>query len=102
MSEVIKLEYPIEVDGIETDTLHLRRPKVRDIKLMDAHKGDVNKSIHFLAALCGVAPAAIEELDSLDFERVSKKVEGFTKSDGKTSGSSAAESPAPSTRALPS
>lgn len=87
MTETIKLDYPIEVDGIQTDTLHLRRPKVRDIKLMDAHKGEVDKSIHFLAALCSVPPSSIEDLDTADFERLSKKVEGFTASAGGTSAS---------------
>lgn len=85
--EAIKLTCPVVVDGIETDTLHLRRPKVRDLKLMDQHTGDVNKGIHLLAALCEVPPAVIEDLDMDDFGKLSGKVEGFMPSAGKTSGS---------------
>ena len=86
-TETIKLKYPIEVDGIQTDTLHLRRPKVRDIRLMDQFEGDVEKTIQFMAALCQIPPAAIEEMDGEDFGLISGKVEGFMQSAGKTSGS---------------
>ena len=85
--EAISLAYPIEIDGVMTDTLYLRRPKVRDIKLMDSHPGEVDKSIHFLAALCEIPPAAIEDLDAEDFGKLSLKTEGFMASAGKTSDS---------------
>ena len=85
-SETITLKAPIMVDGTKTDRLTLRRPKVRDLKLMDNFSGDMEKSIQLLAALCEVPPDAIEDLDSEDFARCSKKVEGFMGSAGKTSG----------------
>ena len=99
MTEPVKLAYPIEVDGIETDTLHLRRPKVRDIKMMDNYKGDIEKSIALLAALCAVPPSSIEELDAADFDQLSRKIEGFTQSAGQTSVNSVPVLPASSTKA---
>ncbi|WP_330926824.1 phage tail assembly protein [Candidatus Sororendozoicomonas aggregata] len=87
-AEKITLAFPIEVDGTETDTLYLRRPKVRDLKLMDSFSGDVEKSIQLLAALCEIPPTSVEDMDTADFERCSKKVEGFMQSAGKTSGTS--------------
>ena len=84
--ETFKLEHPIEVDGVMTDTLKLRRPKVRDIKMMDQYPGDVEKSIYLLSALCEIPPDAVEEMDANDFGRISEKVSGFMPSAGRMSG----------------
>lgn len=82
MSDTIQLNYPVTINGVETDQLTIRRPKVRDIKLMDKHKGDISKSIGLLSALCEVPPEAIEELDAEDFAKVSARVAGFMPSPG--------------------
>lgn len=85
VTETITLQYPVEVDGVATDTLTIRRPKVRDIKMMDQHKGEIEKSIHFIAALCEIPPASVEELDADDFGKLSEKVGGFMPSVGRIS-----------------
>lgn len=86
VTETIKLKYPIDVDGVQTDTLKLRRPKVRDIKLMDSFSGDIEKGIQLIAVLCEIPPASVEDLDADDFGVVSKKVGDFMPSAGPMSG----------------
>lgn len=83
--ETITLEYPISVDGIETDTLTMRRCLVKDIKGMDRITGDVAKSIYLISELCGISPASVENMDVTDYGEVAKKVAGFLPSNGPTS-----------------
>ena len=83
--ETIKLDYPILVDGIETDTLTMRRCLVKDIKGMDRITGDVGKSIYLMSELCGISPEAVESMDAADYFRLSEKVAGFLPSSGQSS-----------------
>jgi len=57
-TDTITLTYPINVDGIETDTLHMRRPIVRDIKAISRIKDATESTIHLLSSLCTVPPEA--------------------------------------------
>lgn len=80
--KVIKLEYPIVVDGIETSELSMRRCLVSDIKAMDRVKGEMEKSINLAAALCGISPQAIESMDASDFMKLAEELSGFLPSAG--------------------
>ena len=75
--ETITLQYPVTVAGETITELHLRRPKMRDMKRAQKHKDDLEKSIHMIADLAEVAPAVVEELDTADFAAVSDKVGEF-------------------------
>ncbi|MCY4472128.1 MAG: phage tail assembly protein [Kistimonas sp.] len=76
--ETIQLTYPILSDGVETDTLHIRRPKVSDMLAAEGAKGsEARKEINMFATLCEVSPAAIEELDLKDYRQLQKAYESF-------------------------
>ncbi|MBK1690970.1 phage tail assembly protein [Ectothiorhodospira mobilis] len=76
--EEIKLEHPITADGQEVQSLKLRRPKVRDLEVMEAAGDrDIARSVSLIANLAEVSPDALRELDAGDFMRVSETVAGF-------------------------
>ncbi len=75
--ETITLQYPVTVDGEEITELHIRRPKMADMKRGQKHKDDLEKSIHLIADLAEVTPKVVEELDTADFAAVSAKVGEF-------------------------
>ncbi|WP_330927082.1 phage tail assembly protein [Candidatus Sororendozoicomonas aggregata] len=75
--EAFKLNYPIEVDSIETDTLHLRRITVTDLEAQQVEKTELGKSILLVSRISGVSPAAIRTMDAADFNKLADKVVGF-------------------------
>lgn len=75
--ETIELEYPIEIDGVEIKSLRLRRPKVRDLQVMEREKTDMAKTIMLIANLAEITPEQVQEMDAGDFARVSEVVMGF-------------------------
>ncbi len=77
MTEIIKLKYPVTVDGVEYDQLEMRRCKVRDRRLA-AKKGDAaEQETTLIANLCNVPPNVIDELDSTDYAQLSEVLRGF-------------------------
>ena len=52
----IKLKHPITVDGVETSTISLRRPKVRDLERMDKVPGEMSKAVTMVADLAEITP----------------------------------------------
>ena len=75
--EPIKLQYPIEVDGIETDTLHLRRVTIGDLEDFENEKSERKQFIKLIARLAGVSEQTIKTLDVQDFETATDKVAVF-------------------------
>ena len=75
--ETVTLQYPVTVDGETITALHIRRPKMRDMKRAQKHKDDLEKSIHMIADLAEVSLAVVEELDTADFTAASDKVGEF-------------------------
>ncbi|AMO55620.1 hypothetical protein GZ77_09200 [Endozoicomonas montiporae] len=75
--EAFKLQYPIEVDGIETDTLHLRRMTVADLEAVEHEKNELKRGTAILARLANIPPAVVSTMDVADFEKISEKAAGF-------------------------
>lgn len=75
--EIYTLAHPITFGGQEIVELEVRRPKLRDMKKAQQVKNDLERSIKMLADLTEQSPATIEELDMVDFDGVSKMVDGF-------------------------
>lgn len=76
--ETIKLEYPVEVDGVKYDELFMRRPKVRDnLAARRSKGGDEDKEIKLLSNLCEVSPTVIEALDIADYMALQEVFAGF-------------------------
>ena len=76
-SETVELEYPFEFQGEQITEITIRRPKMRDMKNTQKIKDDMEKSIRMIADLAEVPPKLVEELDTLDFGKVSAKVGEF-------------------------
>lgn len=76
-TEAIKLQYPVKVDGVETDTLHLRRLTVADLEIVDSIKSELEKSIRMLSLVASMPVEAVKAMDVEDFQKVSEKIIGF-------------------------
>ncbi len=78
---VIELDYAIDIDGVEVDTLSMRRPTVRDQLTFEEGKGgDARKVITMVANLCDISPKAVEQLDQGDFVKLTETLQGFQSS----------------------
>lgn len=75
--ETIPLQYPVTVAGETIAELHLRRPKMGDMKRAQKFKDDLERSIRIIADLAEVTPETVEELDPVDFKVVTDKVGEF-------------------------
>lgn len=75
INTAINLKYPT----LPTfPTLHMRRPKVRDMLAAEKSKGtDAEKEIVLFANLCEVTPAEIEALDMVDYQQLQQAYQGF-------------------------
>lgn len=76
---VIELGYPFEFDGKPVRKLVIkRRAKARDlVYAQDAAKSPAGQEVHLAAAVAGVNPLLLEEMDAADYMRVSRVVNGF-------------------------
>lgn len=73
----IKLQYPLKDGGADVSVLKLRRPKVRDMMVMDEVEGNLQKSVRMISQLSDLPVKVIEEMDAADFTKASEAVEAF-------------------------
>lgn len=76
----IKLDFAIEVGGVKTDRLVMRRPKVKD-QLLAKQQGGLDpqeQEIRFFANLCMVSPEEIKELDFTDYAKLQQQIEKWS------------------------
>jgi len=77
----IRLTEPVEWQGQKITELSLRRPKVRDLRIMEetatTKPGQLDQGAAMVALLTGIPAEAIEELDAADFTKVSEAIAGF-------------------------
>ncbi|KGQ56569.1 Uncharacterised protein [Gallibacterium anatis] len=79
MTEIVKLDYPIrDGESKEITELHIRRAKAKDIRKLRSTT-EVEQSIELLAALTGLVPEDIDELDVADFTKASVVIEKMLK-----------------------
>lgn len=77
MTETVKLDYPINVDGEEIAQVTLRRPTFGDIELFEKEKTDLGKTVKMMTLLAGLSPEAVRKLDVEDFGRIGEAVGKF-------------------------
>lgn len=86
MSEpiVYPLKYPVEIKSAETGEvvekiteLKLRRPKGKQLKVIDTATGEVGKTLALIAACSGQTLKIADELDGEDIVELGVIVEGF-------------------------
>jgi hypothetical protein len=77
-TEPIKLDYPIEIDGVKIKELKMRRPKLRDQLASQAKKGsDAVKEVSLFCNLLEQPPETLDELDLLDYKKLQETYTGF-------------------------
>ena len=75
---VIKLNTPIFVANKPVDTITIRRPKAKDLKVFDqAEGGDMAKMFVLLEALTNTPESSLDELDIDDMAVLMEEVQGF-------------------------
>lgn len=73
MSEKIKLQYPVEIDGRKYTELTMRRCKVKDRRAaVKASSDPVDQEISLISNLCEVPPDVIDNLDASDYDAAQK------------------------------
>ncbi|MEJ1398773.1 MAG: phage tail assembly protein [Candidatus Sedimenticola sp. (ex Thyasira tokunagai)] len=78
MATEFKLEHPIKsTDGSEISTLKVRRPRVKDIEIMEEETTQLGKSIRLLSLVAAISEDDIRSMDAKDFNTVSEAVAGF-------------------------
>ncbi len=71
------LRHPIFVGGEEITSLHLRRPKARDLIRAQKVKDELEKVAAMIGDLAEVSPAVVQELDAADFAAVGELIGNF-------------------------
>lgn len=77
MTTTIKLQFPVTVDGQDYTELKMRRCKVKDRRLAAKQKTDEDKEITLISNLCEVPPNVIDELDAVDYAKLTETLQGF-------------------------
>ena len=79
--KTLQLLFPITIVDREVSEVTITRPKVRDLKAMDAAlvgiTDKLDQGIVMVSVLTGLPPEAVEELDAEDFTKLSEEVAGF-------------------------
>jgi Phage tail assembly chaperone proteins, E, or 41 or 14 len=78
----VPLMYPVKFDGVVRDTLVLRRPKVRDVRMANKQAGGdaAQEEIILFAMLAEVAADDMEEMDMVDYEAMQRAYSSFRSS----------------------
>lgn len=94
---VYTLKHPVEThfrpkggeERIETLTeVTMRRPKARDLRVMDRYPGKVAQALALIQTLSGLNPAQVDELDAEDVTGLSEIVGDFLPDTPTTGGTS--------------
>ena len=80
----IQLDYSIRVSGVETNTLNVRRPLVRDMMKARSNKDEGSAEINLFADLCQITPDEIKSLDFGDYAKLQEVLRDFTSSKSET------------------
>lgn len=75
--EEITLEFPVLDGGEEVKVLQIRRPKARDLLVMDSHEGNIARTIALISQLTDRPEEVIFELEAVDFNKASDLVTDF-------------------------
>jgi hypothetical protein len=77
----IELTVPLMADGKTVTELTIRRPKVRDLRVLEettqGKSTQLDQSAVLVALLSGLSKEVVEDLDAADFARASEVIGGF-------------------------
>lgn len=82
MTETVKLSFPVTINGVSTDRLVMRRPKLKDIRNASkvAGKDEEEQEIRLFSLLTDCAPSDLEELDYADYGKLQETFQRMVKS----------------------
>jgi Phage tail assembly chaperone proteins, E, or 41 or 14 len=75
--EVYKLKVPIEASGEKIDTVYVKRPKGKEMRLFPSEVKVLGDLHPFLAKICGLTAEQVDELDAADYKGISDVVQGL-------------------------
>jgi len=84
MNATITLDYPIKIAGVETNTLSVRRPLVRDMLKARNNKNEGEAELALFADLAMITPDEIKSLDYSDYGKLQEVLRNFTSSEKNT------------------
>lgn len=95
---IYQLKHPLTLtlrgpDGERQETrteLQLRRPRAKDMRVLDSASGDVGAAIAMTAQLSGLSILEADELDAEDLQSLQEIIDGFLGSGPKTGKTSSA------------
>ncbi|MBI1620167.1 phage tail assembly protein [Aquamicrobium zhengzhouense] len=73
-SATVTLDYPVQHEGRDIQSLTFRRMKAKDALLAEGEENKARAGYLLFAALAGVDLAVIEELDIEDLEKIGEAV----------------------------
>lgn len=76
MSE-IKLKHPVKMGDETVETVTLKRPTVKHLKIMDAAQGDISKTASLIAELASLPQKVVDDIDAEDFGAIAEVLGGF-------------------------
>ena len=75
MEQKITLDFPIDIDGVKTDTLTVRRPTVQNRLDAEALTGsELSIEMIMIANLCDIPPGAVNNMMWSDYRRLQNAV----------------------------
>lgn len=82
VAETVKLGIPIQINGVTTDRLVMRRPKLKDFRNASkmAGKDPEEQEIRLFCILIDCAPSDLEELDYADYGKLQNAFQRMVKS----------------------
>lgn len=83
-TETITLDFPIKIGGVESSSITIRRPLVRDMLKARNNKDDAKAELLLFADLCQITPDEVQNLDWADYAKIQEVLRGFTKSRNET------------------
>lgn len=73
-----QLQHPVTVNSTEYTELSAREPKVKDLRLFNnADKDPIGAMGKFIASICSIPPAVVDELNLVDFNTIQDWVQDF-------------------------
>ncbi len=80
-----RLVVPIEIEGTLTETVTVKRLKVKHrLEIQKAKLDDAEKEARLITAATGLAPSDVSELDMADYLGIQEIIEGFFSARAKT------------------
>jgi hypothetical protein len=80
----IKLQYPVvDVDGEAFEELSFRRPTVKDMKVMDGVKGEIEKTAVLIGRIATnqsgtqLSSIVVDRIDAEDFAKIAELIGSF-------------------------